>query len=62
MSKKLCPAELVKLRGMQAGMNYANYQAANIPGQPLNRLQRRRLAAVRSARNAELIAFKSGGI
>lgn len=62
MINKLCPAELVKLRGMQAGVNHANYQAANIPGQPLNRLQRRRLAAARSARNAELIAFKSGAI
>lgn len=62
MIKKLCPAELVKLRSKQKGINSASYQAANIPGQPLNRLQRRRLAAVRSARNAELIAFKSGAI
>lgn len=62
MSYKLCPAELVKLRGMQAGANRADYQAANIPGQPLNRLQRRRLSAARRAQAAELIAFKSGAI
>lgn len=61
MSNKLCPAELVRLRGKQRGLSQGGYRAANIPGQPLNRLQRRQLAAVRRSRNEELIAFSAGG-